>query len=392
MSRRVLIVGNSARSVLRFRLPLLRALSDSGYSVSIAVPNDTDAEELHRLGFTVVNWRLDRKSLNPVRELISLIQLVKICRRIRPDVSHQFAIKPCVYGTMASALAQVPYRIASLTGLGDVYIEDRGSWGRVRRWLVSTLLRVSLKLSSTVIFQNRDDVKTLFGRYDRAKIVQGGSGVNVEKWTAAAVTPEDIRTLKKQLRMSDGDLVVLMVARLLSTKGVREFVDAGRAIRTTHPHWRFLLVGSIDEGNPSAIEQSVVDRWTAGGEVDLLGEREDIKELMALADVVVLPSYREGFPRALIEAAAMGKPIVATDVPGCREVVVDGQNGLLVPARDCEALKNAIVRMLDDAQMRETYGAASRQRAVRLFDEKRVADAYVHIYRELLGPGTQQDQ
>jgi glycosyltransferase involved in cell wall biosynthesis len=220
-----------------------------------------------------------------------------------------------------------------------------------------------------------------------------GEGVDLETFSPSAVPPERRAALRSELGLGPDNHVVLMVGRMLRHKGVLEFVEAARRVRAACPGAVFVLVGPSDEGNPARIPSEKLQAWESEGAVRYLGMRGDVRDLMAVADVVVLPSYREGIPRVLIEAAAMGRPLVATDVPGCREVVRNGVNGFLVPARDAVALAEAIEFILKNPKLRAEFGAASRQLAEERFSDQRVVGCILDLYRALLaekgGRGTE---
>jgi glycosyltransferase involved in cell wall biosynthesis len=363
-----------------WRQALIRTLQGAGFEVLAVGPPGPYEEAVARLGCWVDTYPLDRRGLNPVGELRSLAGLYAIYRRWRPAIAHHFTIKPNLYGTLAARLAGVPVVIATVTGLGYIWTDD-GPKARVLRAILEPIYRRVLRLADAVIYLNEEDRRTLGGR---RTVLIPGEGIDLETFSPSAVPPERRAALRSELGLGPDNHVVLMVGRMLRHKGVLEFVEAARRVRAACPGAVFVLVGPSDEGNPARIPPEKLQAWESEGAVRYLGVRGDVRDLMAVADVVVLPSYREGIPRVLIEAAAMGRPLVATDVPGCREVVRNGVNGLLVPARDAVALAEAIESLLKNPKLRAEFGAASRQLAEERFSDQRVVGSILDLYRALL--------
>ncbi len=316
---------------------------------------------------------LERRSVAPWGELRLVAAIFRLERRLKPDLVHHLTMKPVVWGGLAARAGQVPAAVFSINGLGHLFL-GRGRSTRFLRALVTPLYRLGLgHPRSRTVFQNPDD-RDLFLRLglvrpDRAVRIKG-SGVDLERFRPR---PEP-----------EGPPVVVLPARLLADKGINEFVAAARELRQSGVNARFALAGRIDPGNPSAIAETAIRAFVAEGAVEWWGHRSDMPEALAQATIVCLPSYREGTPRALIEAAAVGRAIVSTDVPGCREIVRDGVNGLLVPARDAKALAAALRRLIEDEAFRRTLAAAGQKIAVAEFSAARFADDILGIYRSLL--------
>jgi len=338
-------------------------------------------QRLRELGCQVECWPLDRRSLNPVTELRSLWYLYQIYLQRRPTVAHHFTIKPNLYGAIAARLARVPAIIATVTGLGYFWTESDGKTRRLRLML-TYLYKAALRQTDAVVFHNDDD-RRLLGNGYFAEIIPG-EGVNTSLFHPEAISQEQRAELRIRLGIEVTAPVALMISRMLWHKGVGEFVAAARLVRRKMPEAVFLLVGPPDEGNPASISSHRLQAWAEEGVIRYLGFRQDIPQLLALADVAVLPSYREGIPQVLVEAAAMGKPLVATDVPGCGEVVLDGVNGLRVPPRDPEALAEAIIALLADPVLRESLGKASRTLAEERFATEKIVQRWLFIYKRVL--------
>lgn len=359
---RALVIASYPDSILKFRGPLLEAMVASGWDVHIAAPA-VDAmpglrEALASMGVALHDIPLSRTGTNPVADLGLVLALRRLMRELQPTVVLPYTIKPVIYGTIAAWMAGVPRRFALVTGLGYAFTGDRQ--GVVKR-VVSSLYRFALGRTHKVFFQNPDDER-LFRELGIApagipSVVVNGSGVDV---AAFPVTP-----------LPGGDPVFLLIGRLLGDKGVREFAEAARQVKALHPEVRFRVVGWIDS-NPDAIAQSELDAWVADGTLEFLGKLDDVRPAIAASTVYVLPSYREGTPRTVLEAMAMGRPIITTDAPGCRETVIDGDNGFLVPVQSVDALVDAMLKFIEDPTLAPRMGRRSRQIAEDKYDVHKV--------------------
>jgi glycosyltransferase involved in cell wall biosynthesis len=317
---------------------------------------------------------MDNKGTNPVRDAKLFLRYLRTLRRERPAAFLGYTIKPNVYGSLAAHSLGIPV-INNVSGLGTAFIRD--TW--ITR-VVKGLYRLALRRSHTVFFQNEDDRRVFVDNKlvtpDRTALVPG-SGIDLQRFEPADV-----------LRRQQG-FQFLLIARLLYDKGVGEFVDAARLIKPTHPEARCTLLGFLDAKNRTAVSRDDVDRWVSEGIIEYLGSSDDVRPFIAEADCVVLPSYREGTPRTLLEAAAMAKPLIATDVPGCREVVEDGQNGFLCRVKDARDLATKMIGMMEMAPAdRRAMGEAGRQKMERQFDERLVIDAYLGRLEAAVGEGS----
>lgn len=374
--RKVVLFANTDWYLYNFRRSLVRALKLAGYDVLLISPSGEYGEKLRNLGFRWEPLPMDRRSLNPLYEVRLLLYLVALFRRERPELVHGFTIKCAVYGSLAARLAQVRARVSAVAGMGYVFTSESLK-ARLLRPVVRGLLRLALGgEGARLILQNPDDVRL----FEKAGLVDAtqvrlipGSGVDCTRFAqrsatkAAAVAPR-----------------VLLAARLLWDKGLAEFVEAAQILRGQGRSVTFLLAGTPDPGNPAAVPEQTIRDWAEQDSVQWLGHVDDMTGLLASVDMVVLPSYREGLPKSLIEAAACGLPLVTTDVPGCREVVTDGVDGLLVPVRDAAALATAIARLLDDKPLAARLGEAARAKALSEFDEHIVIERTLAVYQELL--------
>ena len=375
---RVLLFANTEWYLYNFRRSLASALRDAGHDVLLVSPPGPYGERLRALGFRWDPAPMQRRSVNPVRELALIAWLRRFIVQERVDLVHGFTIKCAVYGSLAARWAGVPRRVNAVAGMGYVFTSG-DLLARALRPVVRTLLRVALEgPDARLILQNPDDA-TLFRQArlvdeSRVRLIPG-SGVDCRRFTPV-----------EPAVLAEGDgarFRVLLAARLLWDKGIAEYVDAARWLRSEGHAVDFLLAGDPDPGNPAAVPEAAVRQWSAEGIVTWLGHVDDMPSLLRSVQVVVLPSYREGLPKGLIEAAACGLPLVTTDVPGCREVVTDGVDGLLVPVKDANALAAAILRLQGDADLRRRLGAAARVKAEQEFDERIVVGRTLAVYREL---------
>lgn len=376
-NRRIVLFANTDWYLYNFRRSLALALREAGHDVLLLSPPGPYGEKLVALGLRWVPVPMDRRSLNPLRELALLWHLVKLLRREKPALVHGFTIKCAVYGSIAARLAGVPARVNAVAGMGYVFTSDDAK-ARLLRPIVRGLMRVALDGDNArLVLQNPDDV-ALFEQAglvarDRIRLIPG-SGVDCSRFSTNG-----------RERDPSQPVTVLLAARLLWDKGLAEYVVAARKLRAEGRALRFLLAGDPDPGNPAAVPEATLRGWVDEGVLEWLGHVDDMPALFASVDIVVLPSYREGLPKGLIEAAACALPLVTTDVPGCREVVRDGVDGLLVPVRDAEALAVAIARLQDDPMLAARLGQAARERALSEFDEVIVIRRTRDVYRELLG-------
>ena len=364
MRRKVIVLSvNASWNVVNFRMDLIAALQRQGYRVVALAPEDEYSARLSSFGVDFHPLRIDKQGISPARDLRLAAEYGKALRRIRPDVFLGYTIKPNIYGSLAAHSLGIPV-INNVSGLGTAFIR-RGPLTHI----VTMLYRLAFRRSGTIFFQNRDDRDLFVGdkivRADQAQLLPG-SGIDLGHFQ-----PEEHRSARDSFAF-------LFIGRLLWDKGIGEYVEAARLVRARHPDTSFRMLGFVDAPNRSAVARAQVDAWTAEGTVDYLGASEDVRPHIAAADCIVLPSYREGLPRALLEGAAMAKPLIATDVPGCRDVVEHGANGLLCTVRDPLSLADAMIEMLESSDdRRRAMGARGRALAEQGFDRQVVIDRYL---------------
>lgn len=375
--KRIIFVVNVDWFFVSHRLPIALEAVRAGYDVHVATVLTDKGAELEAAGLTVHPLDFERGHATLTSLWNTFRQLYRLFRSVRPDLVHLVTIKPVLLGGIAARLARIPSVVAAVSGLGYVFIA-RGFTAQVRRWVVAALYRVALAHDSArVIFQNADDRDSLI-RVARLPIncthVIRGSGVNLDRYRVAP--------------LPDGPPIVVLAARLLVDKGVREFVDAARMLQRSdvaaNGLVRFALVGSVDPANPASLTLEELSAWADEGIVELWGFRSDMDQVLSEASIVVLPSYREGLPKVLIEAAACARAVVTTDVPGCRDAIEPGVTGLLVPVGDPKSIAQAIGLLLHNREQCQGMGRAGRALAEREFDVRQVVAAHMQIYKALL--------
>ncbi|MGY5449797.1 glycosyltransferase family 4 protein [Agarivorans sp. MS3-6] len=364
MSSSVLVIASFADSILTFRGDLLLAMQANGHQVHVAAPDFSQAqlEQLSSMGIVGHAYQLQRTGLNPFKDLSSVVSLFKLIKTLQPNTVLSYTIKPVIYGSLAARLAGVRQIYSMITGLGYVFSHAISFKQKLLHALVCTMYKLSLALNRAVFFQNPDD-RELFTQQHIVPLAKtqliNGSGINLGLF-AAKPLPERLPTLR-----------FLLIARLLKDKGIYEYVAAAKILREKGYQAEFHLAGWLDD-NPSCVDEADLKQWIEQGLVIFHGRVDDVKPLLENCHVYVLPSYREGTPRTVLEAMATARPIVTTDAPGCRETVIDKQNGFLVAPQNGPALADALICYLQQPELLEQHGQASRQYAEQRYDVKRV--------------------
>lgn len=361
-----LIIASHPVSVLKFRGHLIQALKNKGCEIHIATPilesYPKISKELESLGYSTHNIPMQRTGTNPLADAKTLKSLYTLMRDIKPTYVLAYTIKPVIYGTLAAWAANVPHRFALITGLGYAFqqVEETGKRSYFQK-IIHELYRQALSKTDKVFFQNPDDLNLfkqlrLISNKTPTTIING-SGVDTSEYNIA---PLPVSNKQPEIRF-------LLIARLLADKGVREYAKAAKIIKYKYPEVNFDLVGLIDS-NPTAISQQELDEWVDEGLLNFWGRLDDVRPAIAASSIYVLPSYREGTPRTVLEAMSMGRPIITTDAPGCRETVIDSYNGYLVPVKSVEGLVKAMEKFILNPELIGTMGQASRKFAEDKFD------------------------
>lgn len=365
---RVLLIANAAFNILNFRAELINAFQTRGYSVEVICPpkcNLTNKDNINEIfnDMDVQFWPVDfnRTGVNPVKELISFLNLLHLIRKRRPDIILNYTVKPVIYGSIAAKICNIRRIGSNITGLGYAFTSN-DIRARIVRLFLRILYKISLQFNSVVYFQNTDDLNL----FNRLKLIDPsvvtkvlkGSGVNLSVYCPSSD--------EKKYPLS-----FLFVGRLIKDKGIYEFIDAAKMIKQRIPLAKFTIVGPLDV-NPSAISMEAIRGLSDNGIVQYVGPSKNVLQYLRQSDVFVLPSYREGTPKSALEAMAVGLPIITTDVPGCRETVVNGGNGFLVPARDVEGLYAAMMMLIESPDLRTRMGLESRRMAHEYFDVNKV--------------------
>lgn len=363
-NKKLALVANTAWSMFNFRHGLLCRLINDGYKLTIIVPHDEFSDKLREMGCSVVDLSMEAKGTNPLQDFRLIHTLYQLYQKVAPNFIIHYTIKPNIYGSIAARWAGIP-SIAITTGLGYTFVNDN--------WVAKVacgLYKLAFRFPKEVWFLNEDDRKVFLQHKlitEYQAVLLHGEGVDLTYFAPQAQPA------------NDGKLRFLLIARMLWDKGVGEYVEAARTIRQQYPQAVFQLLGACGVANPSVIERSQIAQWEEEGLIEYLGTTPDVRPVIANADCVVLPSYREGIPRTMIEAAAMAKPLIATDVPGCRDVVLAGKTGLLCPVKDATVLAaccEQIIAMTPVA--RAEMGAAGRRLMADKFDEKLVIEQYLN--------------
>lgn len=367
-------MGNDAGYFFSHHLPIALGAHASGYETHVAIPVALSDPRVANYPFKFHSIPLDRGSRNIVKELKVFMALFILYRRLKPNLLHHITIKPVLYGGLAAKALGLPAIINTMTGLGFVFTSTEKDWRRLLlKRAISGLLRISCNHPKVkTIFQNPDDLDVFVNEKicaNSSGTVIRGVGVDLKRFLPVPQPPEPI--------------VVMFPSRMLWEKGIQEFVNAARELRLDGALARFVLVGTTDP-NPTSVPQIIIDQWVSEGVVESWGWHDDMAATLRRAHIVCLPSYREGLPTVLVEAAASGRAIVTTDVPGCREVVRHGDNGLLVPARDSIALKNALKQLIENSQLQQQMGTRGRQIAEAEFGVEKIVEKTLSVYQQLL--------
>lgn len=384
---KILFLSHTDSNLYLFRLPIMLALKAQGNEVIALIPRGADFDKFAPLGIEAIEYSINRGSLNPLSALKTIQEITRILRQTKPDIVHTFMLKPNIYGAFAAKIAGLDCVINSLTGLGSFYI-DESPKSRILRFVIESLNRIAFKIAKKVLFQNRDDLELYVQKgiltQEKAILIKG-SGIDTQAFAPA--NQESYHTMRQKLSeelnlpITKDSTLTLMIARAIAHKGVREYYKAAEILKMQNPDSLFLYVGGVDLGNISSMREEFLRNSSA---VVYLGQRNDIRELIGACDLFVLPSYREGIPRTLLEAGSMAKPLITTNAVGCREVVENGKNGFLVPIGDANALAQRIAQLSKNKDLQARFGQASREKVCAEFSTETIVQSYLSLYRSVL--------
>jgi glycosyltransferase involved in cell wall biosynthesis len=375
MSKGILLfVVNTTGFFLSHRLPIAQAAKRAGYDIHVATASSESQVELANYGFSHHLIPISRSGVNLFHEIRDLWAMVKLMRDLKPSIVHLVTIKPVLYGGMAARFNKIPGVVAAISGLGMLFTSG-GPKKKLIRTLVSHLYGFALNHRNLkVVFQNNHDLEVISNACKLAEnkaVLIPGSGVNLNDYP---YKPEP-----------EGNIVISFAARLLKDKGVYEYINAARIIKSRESEVQFLLIGKTDPDNPNSVTRAEIDTWRKEGIVEILWHRDDVPDIFSHSNIVCLPSYYgEGLPKVLIEAAACGRPVVTTDHPGCRDAIIDGKTGYLVPVRNCDALAEALEKLIKSQSLRKSMGQAGHELAERKFTIENVVEQHLGIYQQLM--------
>jgi len=370
MGKHIAIVLNTSWNVFNFRLNLLKSLQKDGYEITVIAPKDEYSILLEKEGFNYIDLKMDNDSTNIFKELKLMLHMYNLYKSINPDIILQYTIKPNIYGTLVSVVLKIPV-INNISGLGTIFLKDKFVYKMARLFY-----KIILRFPKKVFFQNQYDHQ----KFLDLKLVKA---VNSETIPGSGIDTNRFKPVNQE--KNNDSFQFLMIARLIKDKGVVEYIEAIKMVKKNYPNVKFQFIGSLYLGNPTAITEEELNVWIEEDIIDYLGTSDEIEQIIAKADCVVLPSYREGLSRVLLEAASMEKSIITTDVPGCKDVVDHGVNGFLCKVKDSQSLANAMIDMIElPLEKRKAMGKKSREKVVNEFHEDILISKYISTIKEII--------
>ncbi|MEK7376604.1 MAG: glycosyltransferase family 4 protein [Candidatus Margulisiibacteriota bacterium] len=375
--KKVLILANVDYHILKFKLPLINKLVELGYDVTCAAADTGKKDDFLEHGIRFVDFFIEKSSLNVFKEIRTICRIYRLLKKERPDTLHAMTIKPLIYGSIIGRFF-CKNIIIEVAGLGYIYTDTKVSTLILRKML-DMVFWISLNISDRVIFLNRDDLSR-FSKYfntNKAVLIKG-AGIDAEYFSPTNIDNTDLESLREQLAVKSDSIVFTMISRLLASKGIWEYSEMARALSAKYKNTVFLLAGYIDFGNPMSIKEQTLVKIKDN--LIFLGKIDNVRDILALTDIFVLPSYREGMPITILEAMSMEKPVIATDVPGCREVVRPEVNGLLVEPRSVPSLLAAAERLIADKELRTKMGENGRRIVLEEYSNKIILEQFIKLY------------
>ena len=372
MKNKIIFLVNGDSFFISHRLLIAKKLLLEGYEVHIATEFSNHRKMLSKMGFKLHNISFNKNSVNLLKTILPIFQIFFLIRKIKPNIIHLISLKPIILGGLVSLISPVNSMVISITGLGSMFIKN-GIFSRIRENIFILLYRVVFLFPNfKVILQNNDDLKYQIKKANlkknKTEIIKG-SGV-------------DLNTVKFT-KIPENQPIILMACRIIGDKGILEYIKSIQYLKKYNFKGKFYLAGNIDFTNPSAIKESTINHWHQKKIVNYIGYQNDISKIIKKSTIVVLPSYREGFPKILMEAAACGRPVITTNVPGCKDAVINNITGILIPPKNYIALANAIKNILNNKKKLKKIGKAARKHALENFDVNDVVSHHLHIYKTL---------
>ena len=379
-NKKIAFLSSLDMNLYLFRLDIMKELISQGYEVYAIIPRGKYFDKLSQEKIITIDYSLNRGSLNPFSAIKSIFEVSKILKTLNIDILHTFTVKPNIFGTIAGKFAKIPLILNLVEGLGSFYIGDSFK-NRIVKTIIEQLYKIVFKISNKVVFVNYDDPAYL----ENKKIIPKNKihiiksvGVDTNFFSMENTNLKELENLKISLNIEKNDFTVIMIGRAILHKGVKDFYKSAEILKEQNMNIKFLYVGDIDSGNSYSMDQKFMN---SNPNIRWLGHRNEIKNLIAISDLIVLPSYREGVPRTLLEACSMSKPIIATDVVGCREAVDNGKNGFLIPIESPLILANKIKTLIENNDLREKMSVYSRQKALKEFEITKIVKEYLKLYK-----------
>lgn len=373
MNKKIIFLSNIDRFFVSHRLPIAKQLLLDGYEVYIATEYTTYQKKLIRMGFKTYNIKFNRNSMNLFKMFVPFFQILTLLVKIKPSILHLISIKPIILGGFLPFILPIKSVVISITGLGSLYIK-KSFFFILRENILNAFLRVIFILPNlNIILQNRSDLNYLIKKTglkkNKVKIIKG-SGVDLEKFKFSRITYKIPK--------------ILMASRIIEDKGVLEFIKAASYLKKKKFKAKFYLIGDVDKANPSVIHKKTVDNWIKNKLVNYVDHQQNIEMFIKRSAIVVLPSYREGFPKILMEAAAIGRPVITTNVPGCRDAVIRNVTGILVPVKNYIALAKSIEKLCKNKKKLKKIGIAARKHAIKNFNVTDIVAQHISIYKKII--------
>jgi glycosyltransferase involved in cell wall biosynthesis len=371
--KKIIFTSNTSMSLYKFRLNIIKSLTQKGFCVVLCAAEDEYSQRLKKEGLRIIPINLSRKGINIFHDIKLMMYLFHIYKRERPDLVYNFSIKPNIYSSLAAAFNRIAC-VNTVSGMGSLFVQNN-----LLTHIVRQMYRISFKFTKKVIFQNQYDldffINSIHLKKDKA-VLTSGSGVNLDYFNPSFC---------QNFTQSKKNFTFLFIGRLIRHKGIDELIAASKIIKDKHKNVQINLLGRIDLGNPSGITKRTIYKLTKEGLINYFGAHDDVRPFICEADAIVLPSYREGVPRALLESMAMEKPIITTNAIGCSEVIEDGKNGFSIPAKNAKALVEAMSKLINlDPDKIKRMGKYGRQKAATEFNEQNVIQRYVSLADEIL--------